>query len=285
MVKEAHRLDQLTSLKTYFDNIDLQAPSQNFYSSHQCLCGVDAPLADHLRANKPCVQMLRGEPKLEMGGSNDDFILKATLLLKGCPVPSCDGEHHREDLPNDCLLWWRETGWTRMGWKGTREAASSAIIKKKISTFCKNFHLRKKNSNTQPEHQHQQHTQENNLREEASEASTGNQRGVHSRDPSCFNCLYHGFLPSHLEESHHCLTAHLKKHLGHRADKYRGKARLAIFDLGLVLNFCLNSRCTYDTRRGNTRCSAHVQSTCLEVYQREGERLLQWEQGLDASTI
>ena len=115
MVKEAHRLDQLTSLKTHFDNIDLQAPSQNFYSSHQRLCGVDAPLADHLRANKPCVQMLRGEPKLEMGGSDDDFIIKATLLLKGCPAPSCNGGHHREDLPNDCLIWWRETGWNRMG--------------------------------------------------------------------------------------------------------------------------------------------------------------------------
>ena len=220
-----------------------------------------------------------------MGGTDDQFILKAILILKGCPAPSCNGGHELVDLPHNCLTWWKEIGWNMMGWKGARETASSATIKKKINSFRKNFHLRKKSSNSQPENQLQQHTQENEIREEATEANTDSQRGEHSLDPSCFNCLYRGFLPSHLQESHHCLTAHLKKHLGHRADKYRGRERLAIFDLGLVLNFCLSSRCTFDMMRGNTRSLAHVQSACLKVFQHEGEQLLQWEQGLDASTI
>ena len=116
----------MISVNTPLNNIDLQATSQNFYSSHQCLCGIDASIADHLRASKRCVQMLREEPKLEMGGNDDDFIIKATLLLKGCPVPLCDGEHQEDEVPPHCMNWWREIGWQRMGWKGSRQNADSA---------------------------------------------------------------------------------------------------------------------------------------------------------------
>ena len=64
---------------------------QNIHDSHQCLCGYDGPLADHLRASPLCVQTLRREQALEMGGSEEQFIVKATLLLKGCPAASCPG--------------------------------------------------------------------------------------------------------------------------------------------------------------------------------------------------
>ena len=127
--------------------LDIQASSaavsQNFFSSHICVCGVDAPVADHLRASKTCVERLRGEPALEMGGSDDHFIVKATLLLKGCPVPSCSGKHQLEDLPQHCITWWREEGWQMMGWKGSRQNADSTVIKSKINNFRKNFHRRK----------------------------------------------------------------------------------------------------------------------------------------------
>ena len=85
---------------------------------------------------------------LEMGGNQDQFIVKATLLLKGCPAPNCPGHsggHSKGDLPGHCLTWWRETGWRLMGWKGARATACSADVKKKINNFRKVFNLRRKN--------------------------------------------------------------------------------------------------------------------------------------------
>ena len=190
--------------------IDLQATSQSFYSSHQCPCGVDAPIADHLRASKPCVQMLRGEPALEMGGSDDVFILKATLLLRGCPVPFCQGEHEQEDLPLHCVSWWRDQGWAKMGWKGSRQNADSAVIKTKINTFRKNFHKRKREANSQVVEQQEKQSQGNEQRQEAEQKSSHHQGRLQSSSVSCFNCSYLGNLPSHLEETHACLNAYLK---------------------------------------------------------------------------
>ena len=80
--------------------------SQIIYDSHQCLCGYDGALADHLRTSAVCVQTLRQDPALEMGGNEEQFIVKATLLLKGCPAPSCpglNGGHSKEDLPHQTI--------------------------------------------------------------------------------------------------------------------------------------------------------------------------------------
>ena len=150
-----------------------------------------------------------------MGGTDDEFILKATLLLKGCPVPSCSGKHQHEDLPQHCITWWREEGWQMMGWKGSRQNADSAVLKSKINNFRKNFHRRKQGPSSQTGDQQQTDTIEE--RDEAVEANRVDQSGMEGSGSSCFKCLYQGFLPTHLEESHQCLTAHLKKYLGHRA--------------------------------------------------------------------
>ena len=218
-----------------------------------------------------------------MGGSDDVFILKATLLLRGCPVPFCQGEHEQEDLPLHCVSWWRDQGWAKMGWKGSRQNAVSAVIKTKINTFRKNFHQRKRETNSQVVEQQEQQSQGNEQRGEAARTSGHNQGRLRSSSASCFNCSYSGNLSSHLEETYACLNAYLKTYLGARADKYRGKARLAIFDLGLVCNFCLNPTCTYDLAK--TSVKDHINSECKHFYQSEGERVLQWDKGLDPETI
>ena len=82
-----------------------------------------------------------------MGGTDAQFIVKSTVVLNGCPAPSCaglGGGHLREDLPEQCQKWWKGTGWKLMGWKGSRENAGSADIKKKIANFRKIFNLNRK---------------------------------------------------------------------------------------------------------------------------------------------
>ena len=97
--------------------------------------------------------------------------------------------------------------------------------------------------------------------------------------------MYIGILSSHLRDAHLCLNAHLKKYLGHRADKYREKKQLAIFDLGLVSDFCVNPDCDIDSARGGIICRSHVKGPCKKFYQGEGERLLNWGQGLSGQAI
>ena len=269
---------------------------QNINDSHQCLCGFDGALGDHLRTSPQCVHTLRQDPALEMGGTEDQFILKATVLLKGCPAPSCpglNGGHSREDLPRHCLMWWRETGWRVMGWKGCRETAVSAEIKKKINNFRKNFWRRnalEQSSNTEDHRQEPgqfEHSQGGN----EEEGSAGNQEEGSAGERengnrlSCNFCPYQGNLAHHLEERMHCLTAHIEQYLPHRAHTYRGKSRLAIFDLGLACNFCPNPLCSTHVGEESVTTLTHLGSDCCQFYQSEGEQLLKWDEELSVATI
>ena len=120
-----------------------QRPTQRFEKAHVCLCNYDGLLADHLRNSRQCVDNLRQHPKLQMADHDDEaFIVKATVILWGCPAPHCPGGTHQQ-IPESCLFWWREAGWKVMKWKGSSENAGTTEIKKKESMFRRNFVRRK----------------------------------------------------------------------------------------------------------------------------------------------
>ena len=108
-------------------------------------CGYNGIIADHLRLSKKCVESLRREPQLRMKASEVVFIVKASLMLTAadpmqCPAKECPGGPHCA-LPPSCLLWWKETGWTLMGWSGSSTRATSEIVHHKISQFHRNLRL------------------------------------------------------------------------------------------------------------------------------------------------
>ena len=224
-----------------------------------------------------------------MGGNDNQFIVKATLLVKGCPAPCCPGVkggHQREVLPQHCVAWWRESGWQLMGWKGSRETAGGADIKKRISNFRKIFNLNRKKAleQTSDTHARQEPSQlENSNRGNDEEVTDGD--GQTGNRAGCNFCPFQGNMALHLEESIHCMTAHLEQHLLHRAYTYRGKSRLAIFDLGLVCNFCPNPLCSTDMGEESVTSLRHLGSDCCKFYQNEGGCLLKWDKDLSVATI
>ena len=112
--------------------------------------GFQGVLADHLRASRQCVDILRREPQLKMKASEAVFIAKASLVVTAatsmqCPAENCAGGSHTP-LPPACLLWWKEIGWTLMGWSGSEANASSKAVHEKISMFRRNMRRRNKGS-------------------------------------------------------------------------------------------------------------------------------------------
>ena len=76
---------------------------------------------------------LRKEPALQMLDADDEvFIVKTTVILKGCPAIGCPGGSHQQ-IPDSCLTWWREVGWTMMRFKGSNENVDSATVKQKAN--------------------------------------------------------------------------------------------------------------------------------------------------------
>ena len=89
---------------------------------------------------------------LRMKASPELFIVKTTLLQNGCPAPHCpDAEWRHEELPRQCILWWRETGWRLMGWHGSPANVDSGAIKERIREFRKKFKQRNRNSRSTAE--------------------------------------------------------------------------------------------------------------------------------------
>ena len=152
-----------------------QMTSQRFLEAHLCFCNFQGLLADHLRTSKECVENLRKEPPLQMVAPNDEvFIVKATVVFRGCPAPNCPGGGHQQ-IPESCLVWWREIGWKIMGWKGSSENAETATIKKKESIFRRNF-LRKGR-----QHNENQHSQ-------LIESASTNLESQRAKEESCQFC-------------------------------------------------------------------------------------------------
>ena len=237
--------------------------SQRFGECHKCVCGYEGLLADHLRESMECVEDLRKRPELQMTAPDDEvFIVKAIVLLRGCPAPNCPGGAHQQ-LPQNCLFWWKNIGWVLMAWKGSSENANTAAIKKKESMFRRNF-LRK---DRQP------------LRNDQSQQVEQDRADV----DCCQFCQQQGQLVHHLHQSSRCLRAYLQLHLPTRGHLYIGKTGLAVFDLGLLMRLCSNPNCLGSLcNEGFTR---HLQGGCLEYFLQEGKKLFHWDGNINAGVV
>ena len=245
-------------------------PSQKALS---CVCRFNGPLGDHLRSSMECVQQLQGDHQLQMKATGEIFIIKATLLLKGCPARGCPGGDH-EQIPTQCLLWWRETGWKLLKWKGSGQNADSRVIKEKTNKFRWNFTKRRKMHTSQKGSQDTTQNLSDTLH-------CNNQNITHHLCPICNE---EGQLILHLHESKACLAGLVRLHLPNRAHIYRGKTRLAVFDLGIVCHLCPNPGCTGNLKdEGLTK---HLEGACLQFYVAEGAYLFEnWARNLTAASI
>ena len=238
-------------------------------------CGFYGVIADHLRLSKECVNSLRREPQLRMKASEQVFIIKASLMLAAadtmqCPAKDCPGGPHG-GLPPSCLLWWREIGWSLMGWSGSSTSATSTIVHHKIRQFRKNLRLRNRGTLDL--------TSSFKEGAQAEEQSGSHDGGKYL----CENCSSQGSLINHLLREEVCLIAYLRRHLPHRVHMYRGRPKLAAFDLGIVGRFCPNPNCEGDLEREGV--NRHVGGACLQFYRIMGQQLFQWGDNLSPSAI
>lgn len=245
-------------------------------------CGFQGVIADHLRASKQCLDSLRRDPRFKMKASEAVFIVKASLLLTEaksmqCPAESCPGGAH-SPLPPPCLLWWKERGWTLMGWSGAGTNASSENIHEKISMFRRN--MRRRNRATASEIAAANFQEGGNVEQQGA-TSRSQVAGCGRR--LCDFCAHDGSLVQHLLSEEACLTAHLRRHLSHRMSKYKGRPKLAVFDLGIIGRFCSNPECEGDLEREGVL--NHVGGACFEYYQTSGQQLFNWGNNPSAATI
>ena len=70
--------------------------------------------------------------------SDEEFCVRAALLVHQCPAFCCPGGDHSE-IPNICVQWWKSTGWEIMKWEGQAQHISSSLIKKMSTTFLKDL--------------------------------------------------------------------------------------------------------------------------------------------------
>ena len=238
------------------------------------ICRCAEPLADHLRQSEECVEALRREPLLQMRATGELFIVKTTLLQCGCPAPHCPeaGWQHMQ-IPNQCIQWWRETGWRLMGWHGSTENVESGAIKEKIRTFRRNFRHRNRSTLAG--------ISQDAFSQQSDHAISQTSDGINKH--CCKFCRKEVLLIPHLLEAKACLTAFIQEQLPNRAHMYRGKTRLALFDLGLLCRFCPNPNC-----KGNLESEGlvqHLQGPCLQFYQAEGCHLFSWTPNLSSESI
>ena len=238
------------------------------------VCGFHGIVADHLRLSKECVNNLRKEPQLKMKASEPVFIVKASLMLTAahsmqCPAKDCPGGPHGT-LPATCLLWWRESGWTLMGWSGAGTNATSKIVHQKISQFRKNMRKRNKGPSDLT----------SSLQ---GEGRVDRQTNDDCRRSLCDFCPNQSSLANHLLNEETCLIAYLRRDLPHRAHKYNGRPKLAVFDLGIMRKFCPNPNCEGDLEGEGVNC--HVGGACLQFYRTMGQQLFSWGDNLLASSI
>ena len=220
------------------------------------------------------MEALKGEPLLRMKATGELFIVKTTLLQCGCPAPQCPeaGWLHMH-IPNQCMIWWREIGWRLMGWHGSAANVDSGTVKEKISQFRRNF--RRKNKSTS------EGTLQYDLSQKSDHSKSQISDGINQH--RCQLCHAEGVLVHHLHQSKTCLNAYLQQHLLNRAHIYRGKTRLALFDLGLLCRFCPNPDC--EGSLGSEGLKQHLQGACLLFFQTEGTLLFKWSQNLTVAAI
>ena len=70
--------------------------------------------------------------------SDEEFCVRAALLVGECPAFFCPGGDHNE-IPDICVNWWKSAGWEIMEWEGLAKDITSALIKKRSHEFLKDL--------------------------------------------------------------------------------------------------------------------------------------------------
>ena len=68
--------------------------------------------------------------------SDESLIVQATLVLHGCPAIGCPGGNH-DQIPEDCVSWWKKCGRILMQWEIPGENLISSVIKQKCKEFVR----------------------------------------------------------------------------------------------------------------------------------------------------
>ena len=112
------------------------------------ICGTCCRIASHLRRSDDCLRQLKLKPNFRFQGAdnNEVFIIKTALLIGECPNPTCPTGRHPDQIPLDCVEWWKNEGWRIMRWRGDKEKADNYIIKEKVRDLmprkCSSFDFR-----------------------------------------------------------------------------------------------------------------------------------------------
>ena len=164
-----------------------------------------------------------------------------------------------------------------MGWSGAGANATSEIVHEKISMFRRN--MRRRNRANASEVTADNFQEESNVEQQSapSRSQVGGGRRL------CDVCPHEGPLVKHLLSEETCLAAHLRQKLSHRVLKYKGRPKLAVFDLGIIGRFCSNPDCEGDLEREGVL--NHVGGACFEYYQTSGQQLFNWGNNPSAATI
>ena len=215
--------------------------------------------ANHLRESKCCLEEHRKDEEFNIRGSDEQFIVKVSLLIKECPAPNCGGESHWERVPVECLQWWGNIGKTHMGWRVAERELDSKEVKRKTSVFLRNYRKRHAYAS-------QRSYREEDLQKEGPD--------LHNYvDDQCI-CGFMGPLVVHLNKSHHCVA--LMKRMNFVSTKYNDEEHLrqTIYDVGLLLKFCPNPECSSPgVGQGPIE---HLNGPCLPFLVREAAAVFGW---------
>ena len=113
------------------DNSEEEAPE-----SYPCICGFNGPIANHLRVFFQCAQVLKEQAGIGAEMTDEEFCVRAALLVGQCPAFCCPGGNHSK-IQDVCLNWWKSVGWEIMEWEGQPHDVTSALIKTRTSKFLK----------------------------------------------------------------------------------------------------------------------------------------------------
>ena len=244
-------------------------------------CGYLGPFANHLRGSSMCLQSYRGYPEFQFAGDDQAFIVKACIIIKECPVPFCpQGSHHK--LPDQCLNWWKNSGWKMMSWKGIDGSSSASAIQAKIRMFRDN-HLRRQNTSSQASQelnagssQDSDKTLAHSNRRSRGSTQQLKKYGLHLKQQECLKCSNSSSpLAAHLQENEDCLNAYKREYFTGRSDTVN--QRRALFDLSLLLGVCPNPGCSMSEDGGGLAehldglCSQYIMDEAVAVYGWKGD--------------
>ena len=259
----------------------------------QVVCGAcehHGHLATHLRESAQCLIHLRNDAQFASiaKAKDETFLVKATILLGGCPAPECPGggNHVGSHLPDQCFEWYRIQGSRAMGWKGA--LPHKKTVKTKISQFLRNARRNRYDHSGSLISDSMSHDQSQVSILSEQDSARMNATAVPDQ-LVCVNGCFHGEnLAAHLLQQPDCLAEFILQYLP--TGNYDGQPDLAIWDLGNLLCFCPNPACSTDTTTGsgsqNDRARAqHIRERCWQYYQIEGANLFGWDHNIDQDTV